>query len=181
MFTFICCLGFSSIGSADNVQQQSYTVGKNIKSGIYNVTLKSGTGELSDHEYDFDVVMSGVDTKTKGYLKSYRLILSKNEKFTVTNCDLDFKKISGSKTTDYLNSCPGMYRVGKDIKPGKYIISSIDGYAGSYNIDDESPVKITGDGDKATSKLTLKKGQILYINIQKFELKKDTSVKSSEK
>lgn len=153
----------------------SYKVGDEIKPGRYVITAQSGSGNLSGSN-GLNVILGDSADDDLGQITSYTMDLKKNAKVKIDGIEaVDFKPVA--KRSYSTNLSAGQWVVGKDIKPGRYVIKAVQGNGNLSTKDGEvnEIMGVTSDDDlgqvtKTTQ--TLHRGQVLESDLQQISLTK---------
>lgn len=150
-----------------------FTVGKDIKPGRYVITTNSGDGNLSD-DNDMNVILSSQSGSSSDGVDSYTTTLPKGDKVEISGIDsTTFTPVKKRTYKTLLGA--GQWEVGKDIKPGHYVITSTQG-SGNISTDDGDINEILGKTkDSDTGQVTnitadLSNGQVLETDLEQIQL-----------
>lgn len=120
----------SAAGKTTDLTAGDYTVGTDIKPGRYIVTPTNGTsGNFTSSTGDINVILGdpNADVGTDMYVSSYTLDLKKKVNISLSGVTAHFEAVTKRKAIKSGDLHTGVYKVGKDIKPGKYTITAVQG------------------------------------------------------
>ncbi|WP_057735653.1 hypothetical protein [Liquorilactobacillus uvarum] len=149
---------------------------KDIKPGRYIIKTTNGSGNISDSTGNINIILGQTTDNDSGQIDSYTTTLKKGDNVKIEGIEATSFAPAGKRTYQtQLNA--GDWIVGKDIKPGSYVITALQG-SGNIGTDDGDVNEILGttsDSDagqvtKVTVNLT--RGQVLSTNIEQIELNK---------
>ncbi|CUS25881.1 hypothetical protein FC70_GL000727 [Paucilactobacillus oligofermentans DSM 15707 = LMG 22743] len=181
-------------GSKDVVElaNGTYKVGSAIKAGRYIVTTENvDGGNLFNSDNDetslINVILGKYVNNDLGTVDSYTVTLKKGEKITLTQYQNDEKKEKSPVTTKFSPTnakrkyqtklSAGSWVVGKDIKPGKYVIYANEGRGLLINNNGSLNQNLSKDAQPDIDEVTkittrLYRGEVLYSNLKSITLKK---------
>ncbi|MFP7153892.1 hypothetical protein [Weissella paramesenteroides] len=151
-----------------------WLVGQDIKPGVYNISTSTGSGNLSsDGASELNIILGTAPDPEIGQLSNYRVILKKGEAIEISGIpSVHFEAAQFSKPVSSGQLSAGDYKVGRDIKPGRYTISLVEG-SGNISTDDGSLNEILDtDTSMGVTKTTvsLHKGAKLTFDVQTIQL-----------
>lgn len=165
------------VGESTTLGAGTWTVGKDIKPGIYVLTTSAGSGNVSSDDSesdDINIILSSTMDDPDSEVTNYRAILSDGQKIKIEdlqNVDFQVDKPLGNVGTEKYIS--GQYIVGKDIKPGRYEISADLG-SGNVITDDGEVNEILytnpEDDEMSSTTVNLTKGQVLSTDLNRIQL-----------
>ena len=181
-------------GSKDVVElaNGTYKVGSDIKAGRYIVTTENvDGGNLFNSDNDetslINVILGKYVNNNSGTVNSYTVSLKKGEKITLAQYQNDETKEKSPVTTKFEQATKkrkyqttlsaGSWVVGKDIKPGEYVIYANEGRGllisndGSLNKNFCKDAE-SGVGEVAKITTRLHRGEVIYSNLKSIALKK---------
>lgn len=163
-------------GEDTTLSSGNWEVGKDIKPGIYVLTAPSGSGNVDSDPKNYEnpsiniILGSGEEDHET---TKYRAYLNDGDQINISGLDtVNFetdKPLNNTSNDQYIS---GQYKVGTDIKPGRYKISAV---SGSGNlITDGSVNEILStepdDGEVASTTVNLKNGEVLNSDVQMIQL-----------
>lgn len=165
------------VGESTTLGAGTWTVGKDIKPGIYVLTTAAGSGNITSDYSDIDdinIILSSSIEDADSEVTNYRAILSKGQEIKIeglqnVNFQVD-NPLGNAGTEKYIS---GQYIIGVDIKPGRY---QIDADLGSGNImtdDGEVNEILSTDPDEnsiSSTTVDLTKGQVLSTDLNRIQL-----------
>ncbi|HIZ52791.1 MAG TPA: hypothetical protein IAA20_02475 [Candidatus Enterococcus avicola] len=151
-----------------------WEVGQDIKPGVYNISTTTGSGNLSsDGASEMNIILGTTPDPDMGQLSNYRVILKKGEALEISGIpSVHFEAAQFSKPVKSGQLSAGDYKVGRDIKPGRYTISLVEG-SGNISTDDGSLNEILDtDTDMGVTKTTVRlhKGSKLTFDVPTIQL-----------
>ncbi|KRL00116.1 hypothetical protein [Liquorilactobacillus capillatus] len=157
----------------------SFKVGKSkdIKPGRYIIKATNGSGNVSNSTGSLNLILGQTPDENSGQVDSYTTTLKKGDTVQLEGIESTSFSPAGKRTyKTQLNA--GDWVVGKDIKPGRYIITAISG-SGNISTDDGDVNEILGTtSDENSGQVTkvtadLTKGQVLSTGLEQINLAKD--------
>ncbi|QIL49899.1 hypothetical protein G7084_00295 [Weissella coleopterorum] len=164
-------------GESTTLTAGTWTVGKDIKPGIYVLTTPTGSGNVSSENSksdDINIILSSTMEDSDLDVTNYRAILSDGQEIKIEglqNVNFQVDKPLGNVGTEKYIS--GQYIIGADIKPGRY---KIDADLGSGNImtDDGELNEILStnpeDDEISSTTVNFTKGQVLSTDLNRIQL-----------
>lgn len=158
----------------------TFTVGKDIQPGRYVIKATAGSGNLGSEgggDEDINVILGDTVDNDLGQVTSYTADLKKGEKIEISGIDQTSFTPTPSSRKFLTTLSAGSWVVGKDIKPGRYLIKATEGSGNltSSNGDINEILGTTKDTDlgQVTEVTTdLSDGQILNTDLQQITLVK---------
>lgn len=151
-----------------------WLVGQDIKPGVYNLSTSTGSGNVSsDGASELNIILGTAPDPEMGQLSNYRVILKKGESIDISGIpSVHFEAAQFSKPVSSGQLSAGDYKVGRDIKPGRYTISLVEG-SGNISTDDGALNEILDtDTSMGVTKTTVRlhKGAKLTFDAQTIQL-----------
>lgn len=149
-----------------------WLVGKDIKPGRYKLVSKKGDGQIQDQDLDIDTPLG--TKSTKDYYSSYTTTLKKGQLLNVYQME-DLVLIPIKPRSYQTDLTTGDWTVGKDIKPGKYLVKAVQD-SGEFKSNDLDVDENLGTVNKASddqvtqAKVKLKKGQVISVDLDEVQL-----------
>lgn len=151
----------------------SFTVGKDLKPGRYVVTATSGSGNFTNKSGSINVILGANEDDDLGQVTSYTVDLHKGEKIKLDGIDQVLFTPTPSKRSYKTELTAGAWKVGTDIKPGRYTIKPVHG-SGNLTTDDGEVNEILGKdsdaGGVSQTTQTLHSGQTLTVELAEVKL-----------
>ena len=152
-----------------------YKVGRDIKPGRYVIKAVQGSGNLSNSDATINVILGNdVDSDQ---VTSFTTNLVKNDKINLDGIESTSFTPTPDKYTYKTQVSAGIWLVGRDIKPGRYVIRPIKGSGNliSDGSDDNlneilGPDADNGQVSKVTADLTA--GEVILSNLELIGLTK---------
>ena len=153
-----------------------YKVGKDIKPGRYVIRAVKGSGILSNSDFNIDAIL-GNDVNSD-QVTSFTTNLIKNDKIKLDRIESTSFTPTPDKYTYKTKISAGIWLVGLDIKPGKYVIRPIKG-SGNLISEDGSDSDLNeilgkdakrGQVSKVTADLTT--GEVILSTLELIGLSK---------
>lgn len=153
-----------------------WVVGEDIKAGTYDLSTTTGSGNVtSNGSGDLNIILGSDASSDIGQLSNYRTILKKGEYINISGIpSVHFEAADTSHRIKQGQLSAGEYKIGRDIKPGRYTISLVEG-TGNISTNDGSLNEIFDtDTSMGVTKTTarLHKGAILTFDVQTIQLDK---------
>lgn len=157
-----------------------YKVGRDIKPGRYLIKANSGSGNLTNSDGSINIIL-GTEANDTGQVTSYTVTLPEGDKIKIDG--IESTSFLPVKKYKYLTSLTaGFWAVGRDIKPGRYIIKAASGNGNliSNNAADDdnintilstSPDSDIGEVSKITVDLT--NGEVIQTELERINLIKN--------
>lgn len=170
----------------------TYRVGSDIKAGRYIVTTANVDGgnffnSDNDETSLINVILGKYVSNDLGTVDSYTVSLKKGEKITLVQYQNDETKEKSPVTTKFSPATKkrkyqttlsaGSWVVGKDIKPGKYVIYANEGRGLLISNDGSLNQNLSKDAQPDIDEVTkittrLNRGEVIYSNLKSITLKK---------
>ena len=153
-----------------------YKVGRDIKPGRYVIKAVKGSGNLSNSDFTINVILGNDDKGDQ--LTSFTTNLVKNDKIKIDWIESTSFTPTPDKYTYKTKISAGIWLVGLDIKPGRYVIRPIKGRGNLISEDgsDDNLNEILGkDTEKGqVSKVTadLTAGEVILSTLELIGLSK---------
>ena len=153
-----------------------YKVGRDIRPGRYVIKVVKGSGNLSNSDFTINVILGNDDDGDR--LTSFTTNLVKNDKIKIDWIESTSFTPTPDKYTYKTKISAGIWLVGLDIKPGRYVIRPIKGRGNLISEDgsDDNLNEILGkDTEKGqVSKVTanLTAGEVIFSTIELISLSK---------
>ncbi|WEV44282.1 hypothetical protein OZX56_03370 [Lactobacillus sp. ESL0684] len=159
----------------------TYTVGRDIEPGRYTITAASGSGNLSSdnesNDEEINVILGTTVDNDMEQITSYTVDLTKDEKIKIESIQSTKFVPTPNKRKFQTTLGAGHWEVGKDIKPGRYEITALQGSGNLISNNGEDDINeilgTTADEDSGQiTKVTadLVKGEILNTDLQEIKL-----------
>ncbi|MDV7756853.1 hypothetical protein [Liquorilactobacillus mali] len=156
----------------------TFTVGKkaDIKPGRYVIKSTNGSGNLSDSTGQINVILGQTIDNDSGQIDSYTTNLKKGDQVQIQGIESTSFTPAGKRIKKTILNA-GDWKVGKDIKSGRYIITALQG-SGNLSTNDGMINEILGTtSDSETGQVSsvtahLTKGEILSTNLEQIKLTK---------
>ena len=152
----------------------TYKVGQDIKPGRYVVTATNGSGNFTNKSGSINVILGTSEDDDAGQITSYTTDLHRGETIKLEGIQsTDFKPTPKPKYQTTLSA--GSWKVGQDIKPGRYEIKAMQG-SGNLTTSDGDVNEILGtESDSDSGQVThvtanLSNGQTLNTDLQQIKL-----------
>ncbi|MCH3922347.1 hypothetical protein [Limosilactobacillus sp.] len=155
----------------------AFKVGQDIKPGRYTVTPTSGSGNFTNKSGSINMILGTEADDNEGQVTSYTVDLHKGETIKLEGIQSTDFKPTPSKRTYQTTLSAGQWKVGQDIKPGRYEIKATQG-SGNLTTSDGDINEILGtESDSDTGQVThvtatLSDGQTLDTELQQIQLVK---------
>lgn len=170
----------NAAGKTTDLTAGDYTVGTDIKPVRYIVTPTNGTsGNFTSSTGDINVVLGdpNADMGTDMYVSSYTLDLKKKVNISLSGVTAHFEAVTKRKAIKSGDLHVGVYKVGKDIKPGKYKITAVQGSGNLVSTKKGFINEMMGtdsqDGMYVQSYNTkLRKGQVIMTTLELIKLER---------
>ena len=152
-----------------------YKVGRDIKPGRYVIKAVQGSGNLSNSDATINVILGNdVDSDQ---VTSFTTNLVKNDKINLDGIESTSFTPTPNKYTYKTQISAGIWLVGRDIKPGRYVIRPLKGSGNlmSDGSDDDLNEILGTDSDSGqVSKVTadLTAGEVILTNLELIGLTK---------
>lgn len=152
-----------------------YKVGRDIKPGRYVIKPVQGSGNLTNSDATINVILGNdVDSDQ---VSSFTTNLVKNDKINLDGIESTSFTPTPNKYTYKTQISAGIWLVGRDIKPGRYVIRPIKGSGNlmSDGSDDDLNEILGTDSDSGqVSKVTadLTAGEVILTNLELIGLSK---------
>lgn len=153
----------------------SYKVGKDIKPGRYVVTATSGSGNFTNKSGSINTILGTDEDDTAGQVTSYTVDLHNGETIKLEGIQSTNFKPTPNKRSYQTTLSAGQWKVGQDIKPGRYEIKATQG-SGNLTTFDGDVNEILGtksdsdDGQVTHVTTDLSDGQTLDSELQQIQL-----------
>ena len=153
-----------------------YKVGRDIKPGRYVIKAVKGSGNLSNSDFTINVILGNDDKGDQ--LTSFTTNLVKNDKIKIDWIESTSFTPTPDKYTYKTKISAGIWLVGLDIKPGRYVIRPIKGRGNLISEDgsDDKLNEILGKDAKRdqVSKVTadLTAGEVILSTLELIGLSK---------
>lgn len=153
-----------------------FTVGKDIKPGRYTITSQGGSGNVTSDDDDLNIILGDSADDDMGQVDSYTTTLTKGSKIKIDGIESTLFTPTGHR--NYKTTLgAGHWVVGKDIKPGRYVIKAMEGN-GNLTSDDGDINEILGTksdsdlGQVTKTTQTLHRGEVLNSELEQIQLVK---------
>lgn len=162
--------------TTDLTTGSDWIVGEDIKAGTYDLSTTTGSGNVtSNGSGDLNIILGSDSSSDIGQLSKYRTILKKGESINISGIpSVHFEAADTSHRIKQGQLSAGEYKIGRDIKPGRYTISLVEG-TGNISTNDGSLNEIfdtdTSMGVTQTT-VRLHKGSTLTFDVQTIQLDK---------
>ncbi|MFT8670303.1 MAG: hypothetical protein ABF778_11300 [Liquorilactobacillus hordei] len=161
-----------------NLGAGTFTVGKSgdIKPGRYIIKSTNGSGNLTDSTGQINVILGQTVDNDSGQIDSYTTNLKKGDQIQIQGIESTNFAPAGTRTKKTILNA-GDWKVGKDLKPGRYIITALQG-SGNLTTNDGMINEILGTtSDSETGQVSsvtahLVKGETLSTNLEQIKLTK---------
>lgn len=150
-----------------------YKIGRDIKPGRYVIRALKGSGNISNSDASINIILG--TTADDDQITSFTTNLQKGDKLDISGIEsTSFKPVTKYSFQKSLSA--GNWLVGRDIKPGRYVIKPVTGSGNliSEGSEDEDLNEIlsTSPSEGEVSKVTadLVKGEALQTNLELIKL-----------
>ncbi|MDN6901077.1 hypothetical protein [Oenococcus sicerae] len=154
----------------------NWTVGKDIQPGWYTATSTGGSGNFQTEDGEINVILSTQVDNDMGQIDSYRIHIKTGQTVQISGLQgVHFQAISKHPKISGGTISAGFYRIGKDIKPGRYKISAVQG-SGNVQTNDGEVNEILATnpdssmGQVGNTTVDLSKGEILMTDLEQVSL-----------
>lgn len=156
----------------------TFEIGKHqdIKPGRYVIRATSGSGNVSNSDASINLILGQTVDNDNGQVDSYTTSLKKGDSIKLEGIESTSFTPAGKRSYKTQLSA-GSWVVGKDIKPGHYVIKALQG-SGNISTDDVEINEILGTtSDSDNGQVThitahLTKGQVLTSDLEQIQLDK---------
>lgn len=150
-----------------------YKIGRDIKPGRYVIRALKGSGNISNSDASINIILG--ETADDDQITSFTTNLQKGDKLDISGIEsTSFKPVTKYSFQKSLSA--GNWLVGRDIKPGRYVIKPVTGSGNliSEGSEDEDLNEIlsTSPSEGEVSKVTadLVKGEAVQTNLELIKL-----------
>lgn len=150
-----------------------YKIGRDIKPGRYVIRALKGSGNISNSDASINIILG--TTADDDQITSFTTNLEKGDKLDISGIEsTSFKPVTKYSFQKSLSA--GNWLVGRDIKPGRYVIKPVTGSGNliSEGSEDEDLNEIlsTSPSEGEVSKVTadLVKGEAVQTNLELIKL-----------
>lgn len=162
-------------GKAVTLGAGKYKVGRDIKQGRYIIKAEQGSGNLSNSDASINIILGQESDDTQ--VTSFTTNLVKGDKIDIQGIESTSFTPTSDKYTFKNQLSAGFWLVGRDIKPGRYVIRAV---KGSGNLmsdggdDDLNEILGTTASDGQVTKVTadLVKGEVIATTLELISLTK---------
>lgn len=153
----------------------TYKVGQDIKPGRYAVTATDGSGNFTNKSGSINTILGTDEDDDAGQVTSYTVDLHKGETIKLEGIQSTNFKPTPTKRSYQTTLSAGQWKVGQDIKPGRYEIKATQG-SGNLTTSDGDINEILGtEADSDAGQVThittdLSDGQTLDSELQQIQL-----------
>lgn len=161
---------------AVTLQSGTFKVGRDIKPGRYVIKALSGSGNLSsDGDSDINIILGTAENDDDEQVTSFTTNLKSGENVKIDDIQSVSFTPTPAKRVFLTTLTPGNWVVGKDIKPGRYVIKAAAG-SGNISSDDGDINSILGtSADSDSGQVTqvtadLTNGEVISTDIASINL-----------
>lgn len=166
----------TNTAQAVTLQTGTFKVGRDIKPGRYVIKALSGSGNLSSNgDSDINIILGTTEDDDDQQVTSFTTNLKSGENVKIDDIQSVSFTPTPAKRVFLTTLTPGNWVVGKDIKPGRYVIKAASG-SGNISSDDgdiNSTLGTSADSDsgqvtQVTADLT--NGEVISTDIASINL-----------
>lgn len=162
-------------GKAVTLGAGKYKVGRDIKPGRYVIKAVQGSGNLSNSDASINVILG--NSVDDDQVSSFTTNLIKGDKINIQGIESTSFTPTSNKYTYKTQLSAGFWLVGRDIKPGRYVIRALKGSGNLISSDGDDNINEilgTSSSDDQVTKVTadLIDGEVISTNLELIGLTK---------
>lgn len=162
-------------GKAVTLGAGKYKVGRDIKPGRYVIKAVQGSGNLSNSDASINVILG--DSVDDDQVSSFTTNLIKGDKINIQGIESTSFTPTPNKYNYKTRLGAGFWLVGRDIKPGRYVIRALKGSGNLISSDGDdnlNEILGTSPSDDQVTKVTadLIDGEVISTNLELIGLTK---------